>query len=118
MEEPESILEYLAMHSPQTTFKIASALRINRTKLIAILDRLGKEGKVEFRTGLVLLAKKLPSKLEKSEAGSEVKSPETEVKKIEDLKGFSTAEKLQELDTKIKILVEGLKKTLERVEFQ
>ncbi len=59
----ETIFEYLARHGPQSTFRIARELGIARESVVDVLKRLSKEGRIEFRRGLAIALKKIPSKL-------------------------------------------------------
>ncbi len=86
--EAEAILKYLAEHGPQTTFRLASALGIERARVISILDSLAKKEIIEFKRGMARALKKaLPkqAKLEKRKRAIKKKPKAIKLKKLKRL---------------------------------
>lgn len=85
METEEAILKYLIEHGPQTTFRLASVLGIDRGIVVDILNKLAEEKVIEFERGVAkALRKKLPkTRVKLKPRKLKAKKEEKEIKKLQ-----------------------------------
>lgn len=101
----KKILEYLEKHGSTNTFKLSRVLKINRAKLINLIEGLTKKGLIEFKHGLVIKnLQEKPSK-NKVETPKKFKIKKREIKK----------QKEAERDVLLKQKEESIKKREEAV---
>lgn len=53
----KKVLEYLQSHGPTNTYRLSAILKIDRLKLISIIEELAKEGLTEFSSNIVRIAR-------------------------------------------------------------